>query len=367
MTRLLIANAEHLFVRGGRDVDLWAEIYKIIPLSVSLVDRSSNLRFPFRFHLHDDMRLPTELDGFNMSYEDCCNQRAQELAAIQEKLQVPMAVMYSGGIDSTLAIVSLAKILGSELKDRVRVFLSPDSIKENPGFYFDFIRKHCSFDSSEKLPLLFDKRHIVIGGEHNDQLFGSDIIAKLEIMGPFSEALKPYTRDYISGFFEKKGMSKAAANAWFDVLESSIAQAPCEIESAFDYFWWFNFLFKWQTVYFRMFVRLEEEQRKHVSQEFIDTYYHHFYNAPYFQKWSMLNKSLKVQDTWSSYKFHAKALIRDFTGDDYYYRHKVKIGSLCRLFLQKHLPAGFTSDYKAVFQIDPDEHYQPENAFSALS
>ena len=365
MSGLLIANTAPFHRQPGKDVQLWSEIYKFLPHGVSLVDRTGRMQMPFAFTLFDGFALPSDLNGFSMSYEECCEQRVREILALQEKVNVPVALLYSGGIDSTLVLISFAKVLGPALRDKVRVFLSTDSIKENPKFYFSFIRKHCNIDSSERIPHLFDKSYIIVGGEHNDQLFGSDIVGKfLRFSGPMSEVKRPYSRESIVGFFEKMGLSAAGANAWFDLLSESADHAPCEVESVFDFFWWLNFVFKWQTVSFRMMLRMNPAQRKNIDKAFIDSYYHHFYDTTAFQKWSMLNKSKKIGETWTSYKHHAKELIHEFFHDDDYLNNKAKAGSLSRLFLQRDMALALTDDFEFKLSVDPVEYYCPENSFT---
>src|SRR5262249_8038965 len=158
-------------------------------------------RSPFKFKLYDKFRLPTDLHGFKATYEECCLRRAQELLDLQDRVRVPIALFYSGGIDSTLVLISFARLLGARLKARVRVFLSVNSINENPNFYYSFVRKHCRIESSEKFSYLFDGSHIIVGGEHNDQLFGSDIIGKIAKQKSFAEINGKYTRAFIIEFF----------------------------------------------------------------------------------------------------------------------------------------------------------------------
>src|SRR5205814_5240866 len=123
------------------DARCWAQIYKLIAPNVVLVDRADEtVCTPFRFSLYEKFRLPTVLPDFRTTYEECCMRRAEELLALQDRVQVPIALFYSGGIDSTLVLVCLAKALGSQLKERVTVYLSVDSIGENPNFYDSFIR-----------------------------------------------------------------------------------------------------------------------------------------------------------------------------------------------------------------------------------
>jgi hypothetical protein len=363
MKPLLIADCSQLRGFPRPEVGNWAEIFKLIHVTISQVDRLGRVKMPFDFRLYERFRLPTDLAGFKDSYEDCCWRRAGEIARLQEEKQVPIALLYSGGLDSTLVLVCFAKLFGPQLKERLTVFLSPDSIQENPAFYFSFIRKNCRIESSEQFSSLFDGSHIIVHGEHNDQLFGSDIIGTLGMHESFDTIKARYTREFVVRFLELRGMSGGAANAWFDLVDGHAREAPCPVETGFDFFWWLNFIFKWQCVYFRALLRVDPAQRKNINPEFLDAYWPVFFGTPEFQKWSMTNPGLKIHDSWRTYKFPAKQLIYEFNRDEQYRDYKTKTGSLYRLFLRKNNPIGLTTDFEFVHRLAPEDLYVPDNYF----
>jgi hypothetical protein len=363
MKSMLIADCLPLTRLARPEVAAWAEIYKVILAHVSHVDRMGRLRMPFNFALYEKFRLPAQVGRFTDSYEACCWHRAEEIARIQEAKQVPIALLYSGGIDSTLVLVCFARLFGAQLKERLTVFLSPDSIRENPAFYYSFIRRNCRIESSERFSSLFDGSHIVVAGEHNDQIFGADIIGTFGRYQHFDRIQARYTREAIVSFFKRKGMSDGAAHTWFDLIDGHARQAPCAVETVFDFFWWLNFVFKWQAVYFRTLLRIDAAHHGRISPAFLDTYYHAFFCTPEFQKWSMANPQLKAQDSWRTYKFPAKQLIYDFNRDEQYLNYKVKTGSLYKLFLQKDNPVGLTSGFEFVHRLSADELYLEDNSF----
>jgi hypothetical protein len=198
-------------------------------------------------------------------------------------------------------------------------------------------------------------------GRHNDQLFGSDIVGTPPgVTSTMPAALHPRGDHRV----QAEGMEQRAADTWFDLLSEHARRAPCAIETVFDFFWWLNFVFKWQNVYFRMLLRIHREHHGHINRAFIDKYYHHFYSSASFQKWAMLNKDLKVKNSWRSYKFLAKELIYDFNKDRDYFENKAKAGSLSRLFVQKRVASALTSDCEYLDQVDPAAFYNSENSFA---
>ena len=75
---------------------------------------------------------PPPIRAVNDSLNDLLDQRATELLATQRKL----AVMWSGGIDSTCVLVALLKHL--QHQDQLVVYMTDVSIAENPEFYKKF-------------------------------------------------------------------------------------------------------------------------------------------------------------------------------------------------------------------------------------
>jgi hypothetical protein len=364
MKSLYTANVSKMFNPEQQDLARWGSIFGMISANSPIVDRCSFIEMPYRFKLYQPFEMPRDLAGFTMTYEDCCLKRTQELVEISRRVDKPITVFYSGGIDSTLVLISLMKYLSpEEYKERVQVALSWESIHENSNFYYNYIRPVGNIVNSNDLNNMFNGSSIMVGGEHNDQLFGSDVIGSIFRVTGFPHAHEPYTREKVTNWLGHN-MSPEYANFWFDLLDNHIkTQAPCEVTTNFQFWWWLNFSFKWQNVFFRMMFRVNESQRANLNQEYVDTYFHHFYSTTDFQKWAMLNPNLKIKDDWRSYKWEAKRLIYEFNKDQYYYDNKIKSGSLNRIFTQRKSPKGLTSDYEFLDTIDPAEFYNPNNSF----
>jgi hypothetical protein len=173
----------------------------------------------------------------------------------------------------------------------------------------------------------------------------------------------PYSREFVVSFFGNK-MSSDDANFWYDLIDNHIkCHAPCEVKTNFHFFWWYNFCFKWQNVYFRMLNVIPENQHSIINENFLRNNYHHFFNSASFQKWSMLNHHLKIGDSWNDYKLEAKNVIYDYTKNIEYKKHKIKMNSLYRLWSQRRLVLGITDDYKMLYDVNPADFYQRDNDF----
>ena len=367
MNSLYLARCTSLTQYQSESVQRWGNMYKLIGLNISVVDRTDHIKMPFNFKLYDGFQIPDIAPNFNMSYEDCCNQRAVEIINMSRRMNKPIRVLYSGGIDSTLTLISLIKNLSpTERKERVIVALNVDSIVENPNFYYEHIRNNFKIESSDNIGAFLTGDCIVLGGEFNDQLSGSDVVGKIYRQYDYSKITHPYSREYIVGWFLLQGMTEDGANRWFDLIDYQIKHiAPCEVNTNFDFFWWVNFCFKWQTVFFRMLARVDENYRKYLTPDFLKEHFIMFYGTPEFQMWSMTNPDKKLFSTWNTYKWEAKRVIYEFTKDQDYRDNKVKMGSLYKLFIQKKSAEAIDSNFNFIHEDDlnPAEFFNPNNSF----
>ncbi len=310
--------------------------------------------------------LPKRESNFSKSYEEICSDRARNLMRIQDDRGGKLALLYSGGIDSTMVFISLLEAMGArEFKDRVTIYMTQDSINENPNLYFNFIRPN-SFEikSSTRFRYLFDGTSLVVGAEFNDQLNGSLLVYDLvEVYG--DEIInRKFSIDFLKQFLSSRELSPLAQSLWINYFEKTLPlQDVGKIETVFDFFWWFNFIYKWQSVYFRMPLRVPRHIRARMSDNYLSNFYFHFFDTADFQQWSMNNPDLRIQGQWNTYKWHTKELIYKHTKDKDYRDHKLKLGSLYNLFLQNKNPIALTSHYEYLYNIDFDQYYDPGHSF----
>ena len=363
--KLYLANINNLTYSTPEDVNTYSTFYRrFLNHNVALVDRCDKISMPYNFQLYEKFKMPTDLTNFNMSYEDCCLQRAEELINLSKLLNKPIVIMYSGGIDSTLVVISFLKILQKEnIRDRIIIAMTPESINENPNFNYKFIINTFNLISSENFSYFFNGQYIILGGEHNDQLFGSDITQKVGLAWGFEKLFNSYKDELMYRWLLYMGLEPQHARFWFDMLVWSAETSPCQIKTSFDLFWWLNFNFKWQSVFFRILLRVNKDERKNINLEFINNYFHHFYTTQNFQKWSMLNSHLKVKEDWKSYKYICKEIIYNYTKDEYWFNNKIKVGSLFKIFLNKNTPQGLDTNYNFLFKLSASDYYNSNNSF----
>jgi hypothetical protein len=362
MKKLLLSKNDAFKDHTKADVTAWYSIYKLINLNVSLVDRCDQIKNPYAFHNYFPM--PTVPTGFDKTYKEICVERASQLLDHAKKLNKPIVILYSGGIDSTAVVISF--LLATTDTSNITIALNTASITENPNFYYSHIRGRFKLLPSERTLDMLTGDCVMVGGEFNDQLFGSDIMGEYQKFAPVEQLFVPYAESNIVPFLEHAGMETAQAKQWYSLLDNHIrTQNRCEIKYVKDFFWWLNFAFKWQSVYFRIIARTA--RRELIDQTFLDNYYHQFYNTDDFQCWSMMNPDKKIATDWRGYKITAKELILEYTNDQEYFENKVKMGSLSGIFRLRGVPdaLGINEDgtFEFVDTLDKSDYYDPDNSF----
>lgn len=374
MSALLIARCEKLVDPTKPDVSMWADFFSLVPYNMSMVDRFNTVKMPYNFQLSDSCIVPKVSDTFSMSYGDCCMDRAMQLLALSNRLNKPITILYSGGIDSTTVVISFLKLLGAtEFRKICKIALSTDSIKENENFYHRHIRPLNCIVPSEDISTMLDGKTILVDGEHNDQLFGSDIIGSIFKWGLWDEIHQPYTRKSITHTFKyigKKTMEKTSEK-WFDLLDYHIKINNAPVISNADFWWWVNFSFKWQSVNFRTLTRLDRGGQSRIDQNYINENFYHFYSSDNFQRWTLTTspKERLYDNNYKTYKWAAKKFIYDFNEDKDYFHNKVKMGSLYKLFVQKKSAEAITSNFEFIQteHFNASDYYNPSNTFKEIT
>ena len=258
------------------------------------------------------------------------NQKSFDEQACETALQIrdktkdsKVYLMYSGGIDSTSAIVAMMNTWEEDL-ERVHILMSYRSIEEFPEMWTLINSKfsgriHNSLVDTDQ----YYKDGYVVTGEHGDQIFGSDVLFKIvDVLGEAGIHMK--WKDNMSRVYRRMfGMSFGShVDDFIDRHRQGIEYSPIPIRSCYDWVWWFNFVNKWQFVKYRLFSSKSHDDAKMCYEKIIN-----FYDTPSWQRWSLDNHHLKIKGDMTSYKYAAKKFIVNNTGfiD---YMNKPKVGSL---------------------------------------
>jgi hypothetical protein len=348
-----VASAIHTATERTQDQKDFYEIYKVIAPTVNLCDRTGHVTTPYNYKV----MLPIPEEQTNVgTFSEISIARGIELLNLSKTTNKPCLILWSGGIDSTSLLTAM--IIASEGDySNLKICMNAQSIRENPRFYYTYIRGKIEIIASETMFSHINKDHIVISGEGCDQLFGTDIYQAIERWDNGRGAMfQPYNFENVGAFFMYKGMSERAAKIWYDIMDDQIkAKQPCEIIDFKDFFWWYNFCYKWQNVYYRLF-NMGKFMSFPLDQDFFDNNYIQFFMNDDFQRWSIANPDKKITKDWSTYKFTAKEFIFDFTKDQEYLDNKVKIASLINVFRTIEHVGALNSNYEFLpphFDITP--------------
>ncbi len=324
------------------------------------IDRTGTIRTPVK--TLSLFPIPA-FEPFAKTFEQICDERAAEILARARALNVRIYVLWSGGIDSTLLLISLFKQASKEDRERIIVLMSNDSIQENPRFFREHVSGAVELGISADVPKVLGGEDIIVTGEHNDQLFGADL------MGPITVALgpaimhQPLDLEMFAGQFARGAGSIEMARWYMALMDRVRAAAPIPLTTNYDFAWWINFTLKWQTVYSRLLMFVEPSRAHLITKDWLESRYVPFYNTDDFQRWSLHNNDKKVKDTWASYKWPCKDIIYDYTHDAEYRDTKTKVGSLGSLMLGYDSLLFIDEDFGMHNDLTLRDIYEPENDF----
>ena len=262
------------------------------------------------------------LQSNNLSFEDQAHKRAIEIKTITG--DQPVFLMYSGGIDSTSALIAILNTWSPQELERVYVCMSYRSIQEFPEMW-PVIRK--LFGNRVINSLMnnddFVKKGYMITGELGDQIMGADLVTPLTTFYGQEGIHYPW-KNYIKPFYERFfGVTfRPNVPTFIDKFGATTEYCPFPIKTCFDFIWWYNFTNKWQLVSLRM---LEQKRYANPKEEIGKII--HFFSSKDWQRWSLDNHDQKIRDTLTSYKYSAKEFIVKHTGFTNYL-NKPKVGSL---------------------------------------
>lgn len=341
--------------------------FQLFSNNISVHDRTNTFTTPIKTGLLEHLKVP-EFKEFKRDFGELIDERAMELMTKVKGGNKRLAVMYSGGIDSTAILCSLLKnCTEKDIKEKVVVLLSDQSIQENPNFYNNYVIKKFNCVSSFKFPYFVgNDDFLLISGENADQLFGSQVTGKFTSYRPYEflfqdlSSVKDEVITWMSGRLEDE--YKKYAPKYYNMFKRLCDAAPIKIDNLYKFLWWINFTNKWQSVYVRIL-----PYSKNINNIKLQENYTTFYWPEQFQLWAMNNSDRLVKDTEDSVKYIIKDYILDFNGDKSYYS-KPKVGSLTNLVKQKEIVMLLNNDmtYTNEFPTPDSEYINQSNTFAEM-
>lgn len=346
-------------VPGGEAFSCYFEIFS---RNISAIDRTNSISIPLKTTLLPHLQMPV-MEKMDKSFAEICDDRAKYLLDKAKQSNRKIVVMYSGGVDSTLILVSFLKVAKEEELKNIIVLLSDQSIRENTNFYYDYVIKKFECASSYRFPyFLGNDNYLLISGENADQLFGSQVNDQFAESAGYESLFRPAheLKGQIIDWFKLRIKNKQYAEPIYDIFQKIVDNAPIELDNVYKFWWWVNFTTKWQSVYVRV---LPYSQNKSTLK--IEENYTTFYSPKEFQLWSMNNTDKFTKQTPTSSKYVPKEIIFDFNKDEGYLK-KPKVGSLAHLVQRKEMIMYLDQNMNCGKEYPTEDMYNYGNDFERI-
>lgn len=257
-------------------------------------------------------------------------ERVQEIKTLATEKNKQVVLFWSGGIDSTLALVAMFKAENFEFY----VACDEQTRYEYPALDAEIragakAGDGCLGVMNAKMysALQWSENFICVTGELGDQLCGSARHFTRSI-SPTESGMTPYLK--IDDFYLRPDLTSnwvdiVASKYHTDELIASLSHSPNEITSFTDFLWWFNFTLKYHFVENRILANPKEG----VSEQLVSSNsWQHFFAGEEWQRWAMSNREANnlyvVENDPKKYKQPFKDYIVEFTGDTNYQVNKLK-------------------------------------------
>jgi hypothetical protein len=265
---------------------------------------------PFVF---DSTPVPEDYQT-SLSFSDVSLNVAREIWTSNPDKKI--CVFWSGGIDSTVALSALI-MTNSDYRNRITVYTSEYSIQNEYPLFFDMFVKNMDYillkDGEFFNPALFNGSNYVIDGCCGDQIWGCNIMEKMDDIRK-----KHYSSLYKTDEFKK--CCGAFTKTTIEYIENLVESFPTETKTVSDLYWLLTFTHKWDHVRRRHMANIKD-----IS---VFNRMNSFFNHVEYQKWAMTNTDMKVGETWNTYKQPAKDFIFELTDDNDYRVNKLQHESM---------------------------------------
>ena len=298
---------------------------------------------------------------------DLLDQRAIEINDIANQQGKRIAIMWSGGIDSTAVLSSFIKNLSSQDLEKITIVLTLASIKENVNFYREYIsNKHpcISFFDLDVTDEFLDK-YILLHGDPGDCIFGpsvgmyASLLATNNHLDPWKDNIK-FLGDSIETYF------CSARQQWYNditgfgpwyakqVSNNLLEVQPPGIDSIADWWWWNYFNLKWEFSIWRPFFKTRKNHQLPISIANIESYVKtSYFNTDKFQLWSYSNRKTHIGNTRLHHKMEAKKYIMELDNNPNYFNNKTKVDSAPSNYLLIDLPIYYDENWVGHYVNEP--------------
>ena len=312
------------------------------------ISRNGEWSLPWKQTLIPGFEMPAYDPAFNLSFEEVTDNRALE---IKKRVNAgeQFAVMYSGGIDSTVVLTSLIKNLTVQELTSITICASAESIIENPTYWKNFIHNKFKLIDSKtvKYDDLIEQNLTPITADEGDCIFGT--LMGLTLYNNFDyylDSLSPNTKNRLKNLKYKVSSEDVHYSIFEDLIIKhlsvngnpdfgkllyekyhwNIQTSSVPVHSLHDFFWWLIFNVKYLNCSVRGAIYFNDriDCKTAIYRIF------NWFNGKDYQLWSMVNNNngQKIHNTLSTYKYAARNYIYSLDKNEYYRDFKLKLESL---------------------------------------
>lgn len=235
---------------------------------------------------------------------------------------------WSGGIDSTCALVALLKTGNQNFLNRLIIMCNQHSVMENSYFYHQYIKGKfpiVDIDHNIATEYTYDKI-VFLDGHVGDHIFGGSnkILAKMLAKKEIDRlSLKWRNTDIYKLCHEIYPGSPKDIDVLTELTIDSIKHSPVDIVTVHDFIWWARFDMHVQDVLMMHVIPKVAHLTPQQSQVFYNNSVRIF-AEPEMQVWSMISLEQRQSQLLLDPKYSPKKYIYDFDKNDLYFAHKTK-------------------------------------------
>jgi hypothetical protein len=259
-------------------------------------DISNHVPHPFRIKTQNPYTFANEYQSFG----DICLATADRISHMTDR---PIAVSWSGGIDSTVALVALMQTVDH---GRLIVVCNNYSVDEFPSFYEQKIKNKLQIIT----PTYYVNNYqnfFAVSGDGGDTVWG---VIDNDFWNSNHKKFNLPWQDCIN---------KEIIND-IDFIEEFCSWSGRKITTWLDLRTWYYLCCKWQDKCMRQYYLIQGLTDKDAVQ---------FYNIDSsFQRWTMNNLDQIIGIQWQDYKIPAKNFIHQYHDDVTYQKYKTKVESV---------------------------------------
>jgi NH3-dependent NAD+ synthetase len=302
---------------------------------IDLRARVGTFTTPWNIPSNSLYKIP-EFKIINDSLEDLLDERALEIYYSAKKTNKKIAIMWSGGIDSTSVLTAFLKNVPVADKNIITVVCDTNSILENIEFYKKFISNKltCIHYRTINITEEFLQSYILLHGDPGDCLFGPSI-SKYQYFIDRGLHLEPWKNhlDKMKELLEIPHIDPASYEPGFgdwyvNKITNNLEETKQStyLTSIAEWWFWTYYNFKWEFSCQRPFAYLRRDFTTKFSDNVIKEFAQNtFFNTEKFQQWAYSNIKKNIPKDFSLHKKEVKMYIYEFTKNLDYFLYKSKL------------------------------------------